>query len=146
MSETGRYCTTCTPAERTTRRMGTKWNGGRGGFRGGRLPSAQPHLDLILIVIDGPMGPSVETSAAICGHMIMHRTQCAFHRAQGHHGSNASHAVRLPQGEITSSRIAPKGKFQMFASHHRKAAPMARAKAKQRRGGKGSAGHSRPHL
>ena len=107
----------------------------------------------ILIVIDGPMGPSVETSAAICGHMTMHRTQCAFHRAQcafhraqGHHGSNASHAVRLPQGEITSSRIAPKGKFQMFASHHRKAAPMARAQAKQRRGGKGSAGHSRPHL
>ena len=52
--------------------------------------------------------------------MIMRRTQRAFHGTQGHLGS-------LPQGEITSSQIAPKGKFQMFASHQRKAAPMARA-------------------
>ena len=63
----------------------------------------------------GRWGPLRQTVA-----MIMRRTQRAFHGTQGHLGS-------LPQGEITSSQIAPKGKFQMFASHQRKAAPMARA-------------------
>ena len=74
--------------------------------------------------------------------MIMRRTQRAFHGTQGHLGS-------LPQGEITSSQIAPKGKFQMFASHQRKAAPMARADQGEAAQGwqrKKDQQASRPHL